>query len=208
MHNATDSVTVNRHMKQNGQHVVVQMPKPLSVHDYNRFMGGIDVFDRVASYRILRKTRKWWKTLFFDSVDVAVVNSYLLYREWVENYAIITAAALDEDALPSLSQLEFREFLIRELAHIDPDEPVPLPAQGRPKKRHVSIEDDHPSGLAPSNQRRNCIVCYRMHHVEHKTRYFCNACTFGPRGRKAFMCISEEPGCWDIFHSCAFDPYW
>ena len=200
LHKGNDRVMTQCRTKQNGQYVVVQVPKPLAVEDYNHHMGGVEVFDQlVATYRILRKTRKWWKTLFFDLVDVAVVNSFLLYRSWGAQYAEFLQ-------IPSnLSHLEFRECLIRDLVGIDEQEDVPVAAVGRRKRRHDDIEDGHPPEVAPSSQRRNCVVCYRMHHVERKTRFFCGSCKIDKR--KAFLCLHGKRKCWSVYHSHAFDAH-
>ena len=117
-------------------------------------MGGVDVLDQmVAGNRVLRKTRKWWKTLFFDFVDLVVVNSYLLFCEH--------ASATGAEKIPT--HLEFREDLVQELANIQKDEDVPLPPVGCQKRRRseVEFEEPHPPRVAPSTNRRNCVVCYR-----------------------------------------------
>lgn len=79
MHDATSFVSVTRHVKVNNvvQHVEVRKPK--AIDDYNNGMGGVNQFDQnVATYRVLHTTKKYWKTLFLDFIDVAVVNSYVL----------------------------------------------------------------------------------------------------------------------------------
>ena len=198
MHSATDRVNVTRHTKVNGEHVVLQVPQPAVVDEYNRWMGGVDVFDQmVATYRVLRKTWKWWKTLFFDFIDIAVVNAYILYQEYAKR---------PDANLESLSHLEFRETLARQLANIQPDEPIPEP-NNTPKKRKADYEDTHPPGISPSNQRRNCVVCYRMDGVERKTRIFCRHCTINAANQSAYLCLTTDRNCWDVFHSDAFNDF-
>jgi hypothetical protein len=54
--------------------------KPQIVMDYNRHMGYVDKGDRMAnSYSISRRTFKWTKKLFFHLLDLAILNSYILY---------------------------------------------------------------------------------------------------------------------------------
>ena len=40
-----------------------------------RGMGGVDMFDqRAAAYHVLRRTKKYWKSIFLDMIDVVGVN--------------------------------------------------------------------------------------------------------------------------------------
>ena len=50
---------------------------------YNGGMGGVDLSDQlISSYDVLIKSVRWWKTLFFHSVDIAATNAYILFRQW------------------------------------------------------------------------------------------------------------------------------
>ena len=58
--------------------------KPAVVNSYNHNMNGVDVADQLTVfYSFVRKTRKWWRKLFFYLMEVSVVNNYLLYRQTV-----------------------------------------------------------------------------------------------------------------------------
>ena len=55
--------------------------KPACVVSYNQGMGGVDRFDKLsATCRSVRKHVKWCKKLFFYLVDIAIVNSFLLFK--------------------------------------------------------------------------------------------------------------------------------
>ena len=55
--------------------------KPAVVNAYNQSMNGVDVSDQLTVfYSFVRKTRKWWRKLFFYFMEVTIVNSFLLYR--------------------------------------------------------------------------------------------------------------------------------
>ena len=83
-------------------------------------MGGVDLFDQmVASYRVLRKTRKWWKTLFFDFVDMAATNAFILDKMWCVQYPGFT------EQHQALKHMEICEVLIRDLANIAKEEDIP-----------------------------------------------------------------------------------
>ena len=52
--------------------------KPKVVDEYNLSMNGVDKADQyTVYYSFIRKSRKWWRKLFFL---VTVVNSYILYK--------------------------------------------------------------------------------------------------------------------------------
>ena len=58
-----------------------QVTKPLVVYQYNQKMGGVDIADQLSTYYSFgRKCFKWWRKYFFLLLEVAMVNSYLLYR--------------------------------------------------------------------------------------------------------------------------------
>lgn len=71
--------------------------KPKDVADYNDNMGGVDRLDQMtAYYSSPRKTIRWYKKVLFHLLDMAVWNSYFLYRKHH----------------PKTSFLQFREWLI------------------------------------------------------------------------------------------------
>ena len=44
-------------------------------------MGGVYHYDQILKYyKVLCQTKKFWKTLFFHIVDLATVNSFILYK--------------------------------------------------------------------------------------------------------------------------------
>ena len=83
IHTANATQRVKRKMKkQGGGYQQVIVPKPDAIYDYNRHMGGVDLSDQLLQYyQTRRQTHKFWKTLFYHSIDVAVTSAYILYRE-------------------------------------------------------------------------------------------------------------------------------
>ena len=50
---------------------------------YNKFMGGVDHNDQLRGYYNVRmKCRKFYKYIFWFLFDVAVTNSYILFRHY------------------------------------------------------------------------------------------------------------------------------
>ena len=58
--------------------------KPTVIDVYNHNMNGVDIADQNSVYYAFqRKTRKWWRKVFFWLMEVTVVNSYIVYKESV-----------------------------------------------------------------------------------------------------------------------------
>ena len=53
--------------------------KPKCVAAYNPYMGDVDINDRKI-YQAERPTKRYWKNAFFNVNDMALLNSYKLYR--------------------------------------------------------------------------------------------------------------------------------
>ena len=56
---------------------------PNTVNIYSRLMKGVDLSNQLISYYELnRKTIKWWKRIFFHLLDIAIVNSFIIYKKY------------------------------------------------------------------------------------------------------------------------------
>ena len=194
IHSATDFVNENRTVKINHQLQDIVIKKPKAVHEYNQAMGGVDLFDqRVASYRILHKTKKFWKTLFFDFVDVAIVNAFLLYKEWVAGHPGGNLNA-------SCTQLDFRLAIVRLLGGIGGDDPVPMSSRrssSAPRVTSKTPESTHkPQNLGVS---RNCFHCGASEKHPPKSVYACSHCK-NRLGNPANFCLLPDRNCFEQYH--------
>ena len=98
-------------------------------------MNGVDIADQLGVYySFQRKTRKWWRKVFFWLLEVTTVNSYIIYRQ--------TAAT-------PKSHLFYRRAVIESLASRSITNAPPCRRIGRPCKR-VHPDDADPEHL---NQR-------------------------------------------------------
>ncbi|KAK6470125.1 piggyBac transposable element-derived protein 4-like [Huso huso] len=202
LHRATDAVTIQRHVKENGKWTVKDVQQPLAIHDYNQNMGGVDKSDQlIEKYDMRIKSLKWWQTLFFHFIDIAVVNSYILFQEWRaqnpqnENLSRISRYA----------QLEFREELACQLGGIEKDADVPLYAPcmnlDSPKTPSSSFHADHIPELA--ELRRNCYLCYKRTKREMKSTFYCS----GPGCDGKPFCLNKSRNCFKVWHTTDGDKY-
>ena len=56
--------------------------KPAGVISYNKGKGGVDRSYQIsATCHSVRKHTKWYKKLFFYMIDIALVNSFLIFKK-------------------------------------------------------------------------------------------------------------------------------
>lgn len=59
----------------------IMISRPYSVQQYNMFMGGVDLMDRmIAHYPHGLKNKRWYLRVFFHLVNMAIVNAWTLYK--------------------------------------------------------------------------------------------------------------------------------
>lgn len=91
-----------------------QVQKPECVVHYNKYMGGVDLYDQLASYYSFEhRTVKWWRRVFFHLLDTAIVNAYILYTQSTQSSR-------------KLTHLEFRVELAKGLLQEAGTAPEPL----------------------------------------------------------------------------------
>ena len=57
---------------------------PNTVNIYSRLMKGFNLSNQLINYYELnRKTIKWWKRIFFHLLDIAIVNSFIIYKKYL-----------------------------------------------------------------------------------------------------------------------------
>ena len=55
--------------------------KPVCIVAHNKYMGGVDISDRkIYHVSAERPSKRYWKKVFFNMLDMAVLNSYELYK--------------------------------------------------------------------------------------------------------------------------------
>ena len=65
----------------------VAIPQPIP--RYNAYMGGVDKSDQFISYnRVLRKTKWYWKTMFYHLLYIITTNSSIIHC-WLRIFEIV-----------------------------------------------------------------------------------------------------------------------
>ena len=82
----------------------IPIPCPTAICDYNMFLSGVDLADQQLSYYSLtqRRSIKWWKKFFWCLIDIAIINSWIIFRT-------------NNPSSKIKSQRDFRLALVREL---------------------------------------------------------------------------------------------
>ena len=189
MHNRSVETVMKR---PKGARDKVPIPCPSAVCDYNRFMGGVDLADQQLAYYSLtqRKTIKWWKKVFWRLVDIAIINSWIIFR-------------MNNPESKIKSQRDFQLELVRQLVQpllslkASPNCPIILQSsKGRtvvsPDKRLLGKHFPH-----KASQRGRCCVCSKHKstttgkRLDKKTKTFCPKC-------EVYICLGV---CFERFHT-------
>ncbi|XP_071063273.1 piggyBac transposable element-derived protein 3-like [Pseudochaenichthys georgianus] len=179
----------------------VTVSRPSIVREYNLKMGGVDLIDRMISYyRMSARTKKWTMQMLMHFTDLALANSWLLYRK---DLAICAA--------PKKSIMQFLEFRT-EMAttllaqHHGQGSDADLSEQSEEednsnqrKKRpvmavpHVSVRRRANAHLPEMISLKNAARC-RVAGCTGRTRVRCVTC-------KVFLCLQGDRNCYTAFHT-------
>ena len=201
MHSATESVNVTRKKVVGGVLQDVTYRKPSAIECYNSFMGGVDVFDQLASsHRLLRRSKKFTKVLFYDMIEISTINSFKLMVAWQKEKPgkIVRPKGF--------SQYAFRENLVRQLSGL-PTYGQPPAMQRRSGAPENAVADIHVTHTPDTiGMRANCTVCWKMRLSRNKSQFFCSVCR-NREGNPTHLCITPDRKCFQLYHSAAFDAY-
>jgi len=158
--------------------------KPLVVHEHNLSINGVDKADQYTIYySFICRSKSGGGSSFFWLLEVAVVNSYILYR-------ICTPR-------PALTHLQYRRNLVEVLAtqHIRNEPPHPL--VGRPRAHPL-----FPTGNDPERLNK------RPHFLGKRNPQDCVVCSDHPAGKRHRSAhkFQELNSCIKLDHIVAFRP--
>ena len=153
-------------------------------------MSAVDRSDQMlATHNVQWKCIRWWKTLFFHLIDMAVVNSFILFREQQRKFR--DNAALRQPARNSLAS--YREELVRNICNL-PDRACP------PTNESIS---DRNVGAFHLN---HCPIFLdvRKQCVEGRGHVFVFSSCSAPQCQGLYMHVTRERNCYQVFHSLQF----
>ena len=189
--NANDNVEVNRKTKTAGVWSTKKVKQPQAIATYNKYMNAVDRSDQIlATNNVLRKCMRWWKTLFFHLIDIAVVNSFLLFREHQAQFPDVEELQRASD----YSLAHFREEIVRQICGFPEYGDPPVPSVAKPVDPH-QFESVHMPVF--TDERKNCVVCYKEGRGQLRVQSICSA----PQCEGKHMHVTKEKNCFKEFHS-------
>jgi hypothetical protein len=172
------SQQLRRKIKNN---VEEQFQKTIVMCGYSKRMGGVISDQYISSYSFIRKSKKWWCNMFFWLLEVAVVNSFILYN--------LSAASNQK---PKFSHEKYRQLLIKSLVGN-------VHNRGEEEKKVSSTSDEEERlnrkpHFIYSNENSNSKDSNRkINGGRRATVFYCNTCTRKP---------GLHPGeCFEKYHS-------
>jgi hypothetical protein len=159
----------------------VQVSCPNIIHEYNQYMGGVDLADQMkVTYQVDRRSKfRFYLRVFFDFLDVSVVNSNIIYNKM--------------DSAVAMSSMDFRFSLARSMIGKFSNRKRAVPTS-RPSKRSKgeSFEVvDHLPQFAVTRAR--CAICSSKK-MENRTFVRCVSCNIP-------LCLQKERNCFYLHHT-------
>ncbi|XP_039503054.1 piggyBac transposable element-derived protein 3-like [Pimephales promelas] len=196
VHSEQPEDTCQRWYKKGKKYVTVK--RPSIVREYNSKMGGVDMSDRMMSYyRMSVRTKKWTVRMLMHFTDLALVNSWLLYRR--DNQG---------NGTPRKSIMKFRMVVaqlflskcdvLHEGAHVaeEENENGNLPPPGKKSRvapiPHISVRSSaaHLPEMVALKSPMHC----RVKGCTGKSCVRCMTC-------KVYLCLQSEQNCFAAFHT-------
>lgn len=192
--NANDSLQVRRKTKMAGVWSTKVVQQPQAIATYNQYMNAVDRSDQIlAVNNVLRKCVRWCKVLFFHLIDIAVVNSFLLFREHQHQFP-------DNEDLKrttDYSLTNFREEIVRQICDF-PEKADQPPVLSTPKAEVVDPNEFQSLHMPVfTDERKNCVVCYKTRKLQRQVYSTCSA----PMCKGKYMHVTKEKNCFQVFHS-------
>ncbi|KAJ8935655.1 hypothetical protein NQ314_012704 [Rhamnusium bicolor] len=145
-----------------------QILKPSCIVDYNSYMGAVDQSDMLlSSIECVRKSKKWYKKVYFHLLDMAILNSYQCFKTTTTSYVSIE---------------HFHLQLVKEIIgkyHT----PLSRTGGGRPiaeDNNELRLTERHFASYVPATENimrptKRCVVCAK-HNKRAESCFMCSTC--------------------------------
>ena len=193
MHKAEGAATVERTVVSEGRVTKEAVSCPPLLPDYQAFMRGVDRADQLMGYyNISRRSKKWWKRVFWYVVEVAALNAYIIHR-----------AGYPSSERSKHDYLEFRVDLAEELIGTFTSRQRSV---GRPRslEHQQELRLDSSKGHLPlvDDSVHECAVCCKVRKVRklkrsewrHETKIKCSTCNVN-------LCLTSARNCFLKYHT-------
>ena len=150
-----DGTTSRRGKNPSGHFEMMEIPLPSPIKAYNKYMGGVDKSDQLIGYhRILRQTKRYWRTLLFHLFEICVTNSAVI-RKWKHM----------QNKTKPLTMSGFRDAVVLAI----------IKKYGGDNTQHGMQDFTIRHGSTPyAGTRRKCAICHK------KCTRYCKDCPFSP----------------------------
>lgn len=166
---AHDPTVLSEVSRKNKKGERLKVSCPLAIASYNEIMGAVDKFDQLKErYAIGRRSRKWWHRIFYFLIDLAIVNSYIMYK-------------VDHGQDTCQKQLDFRIHLAKQLiGNRSFRKRIGRPVNFLSKKQNLVPDDVRTVNVGKHlpktlQSRRRCRLC-STEGAEVRTKFLCEVC--------------------------------
>ena len=155
--NTNISETTRRTKKSKNPIETISIPQ--TIKEYNFNSKGVDLFDQLSSYYLNhRKSVKWYIPIFYHLIELAVINSHILYKNTKD---------------PSISLLNFKKELVRGLIS-----PIRKQKNILETNAKITLETNQTNvcRLALADKKKDCTLCKERKRGRIQSKYFCSRC--------------------------------
>lgn len=145
------NTTTRAERKEKGKDRKVFKEIPTACYDYNIFMRGVDIMDKIIlSYSFDHHSHKWWKSCFIALLEIAIHNAYIVYQKKTKDQ--------------KTSRLLFRLSIINSLT------------KGKmTMENKICRSSDFTDCKLGNDKKGDCTICSSKIN-RHQTRYFYITC--------------------------------
>ncbi|XP_058875953.1 piggyBac transposable element-derived protein 4-like isoform X1 [Acipenser ruthenus] len=184
-HKAQDGRRVRRKIKsRDGTGRNASPPGP--IQDYNRRTRGGDQSDQLLDgCSVPRETNRWYKTLFFQFVNIATANSFILHREICEQFG----------QQPDTQKMFLRALVFELAGELYPLQTTSLasPYAMQHLPEPLARADATARRSKTTRGRQSCVYCRRTEGKQIKTPWQCRSCDVP-------LCAIVDRNCFSKWH--------